>query len=92
MVHLSYGDVTADHYIREIGSDLAIHGWDVGQSEMCNLMISEDLAQAVYDFYEPRTKELADSRMFGPATITAPDDSVQVRLLGLCGRKAHIFV
>ncbi len=48
VVHLSYGDVPAEHYIREIGSDLAIHGWDVSQSEMSNLLLGTDLARAIY--------------------------------------------
>lgn len=89
MVHLSYGDVSAEHYIREVASDMSIHGWDVGQSEQCNIIIDGDVAQAIYDFMLPRSKELRASNLFGTEVPTAPNDTIQTKLLGLMGRKAH---
>lgn len=88
-VHLSYGDVSAEHYIREIASDMSVHGWDVGQSEQCNIIIDNDVAQATYDFMLPRSKELRASNLFGTEVPTTPTDTIQTKLLGLMGRKAH---
>ena len=88
-VHLSYGDVSAEHYIREIASDMSVHGWDVGQSEQCNIIIDSDVAQAIYDFMLPRSSELRASGLFGSEVPTQPTDSIQTKLLGLMGRKAY---
>ncbi len=89
VVHLSYGDVPAEDYIREIGADVAVHGWDVSQSEMCNLIMAEDLARAIYDYYYPRRAELNEGNLFGPALETSPNDTIQTRMLALLGRKAN---
>ena len=32
IVHLSYGDVPADHYVNEVATDLLIHGWDLARA------------------------------------------------------------
>lgn len=90
-VHLSYGDVSAEHYIREIASDMAVHGWDVGQSEQCNIIIESDVAQTIYDFMQPRSAELRASGLFGSEVPTQPTDSIQTKLLGLMGRKAYQY-
>lgn len=90
-VHLSYGDVLAEHYIREIGTDLAIHGWDISQSEMCNLIIADDLTQSIYDFMSPRVEEISNSTVFGPAIVVAESEPLQSKLLGMLGRKANTW-
>lgn len=88
-VHLSYGDASADHYIREIASDVAIHGWDVGQSIKCNVILDDAVAKAIYDFTLPRIDELVANGAIAEALPVAATESIQTRLLGLLGRKAH---
>ncbi len=87
IVHLSYADVSAEKYIREIAGDVLIHGWDVDQSIMCNMLIPDDIAQAVYNDIFPRKQEFADSGLFGTEIIVDSDSSIQSKLLGLVGRK-----
>jgi uncharacterized protein (TIGR03086 family) len=86
-VHLSYGDVTAEHYITEVGTDLLIHSWDVAQSYWCSLLIEGALAGAVHDFVAPRRQEYASSPQFADP-IDVPDDArIQTRILAIVGRR-----
>lgn len=84
--HLSYGDVSLTSYIREVGGDLLIHAWDVGQAVQATLLFDEALAQAVYDDLLPRQPELAASGLFAPAIAPADGASAQDKLLNLVGR------
>lgn len=88
-VHLSYGDASADHYIREMATDVAIHGWDVGQSIKCNVIIDDTVAKAIYDFMLPRREELVGSGAFAKELPLVATESIQTRLLCLLGRKAN---
>ncbi len=87
VVHLSYADVTADHYIREIGGDILIHGWDVGQAINSSILFDEKVARAVQDFVSPRAEEFRASGMFGKQLPTNDDDSLHVKLLAFFGRR-----
>lgn len=88
-VHLSYGDYSAEHYIRESASDMFIHGWDVGQAIASDLMFNKPAAQAVYDFVLPRAAEFRGSGLFGDVVPTKEDDSLQIKLLAFYGRQEN---
>lgn len=88
-VHLSYGDFAANYYIREAGSDMLIHGWDVGQALYCDLVFNRKAAQAVYDFIKPREAEFKGSGLFGEVVPTNAGDSLQTKLLALYGRQEN---
>lgn len=89
VVHLSYADVPAEKYIKEMAMDMCIHGWDVAQSTNCNLLIDEQLAQAIYDFTYPIKDKLIASGDFS-STVNVPDDSnIQTKLLAISGRRAE---
>jgi uncharacterized protein (TIGR03086 family) len=85
-VHLSYGDFPAEHYIRESGTDILVHGWDVGQAIGCPVVFDEKLAQTVYDFVSPRAEEFKQSGLFGTPLPTRETDSTQTKLLAFFGR------
>ncbi len=85
-VHLSYGDVAAEHYVNEIGGDLLIHSWDLDQSLNCSLVIEPELAQAIYDNILPRQEEFARSGLFGKPFETPEDSRLQTKLLAIVGR------
>lgn len=89
IVHLSYADVPAEQYIKEMAMDMCIHGWDIAQSTNCNLLIDGRLAQAIYDFTEPIKDKLVASGDFGSA-IDVPDNAnIQTKLLAISGRQAE---
>lgn len=86
-VHLSYGDVSADRYINEVGADLLIHSWDLDQSIYCSLVLESSLAKVVYDNIYPRRQEYASSGLFGTPFDVDQGARLQVRLLALVGRR-----
>ena len=85
-VHLSYGDFSAEHYIRESASDMLIHGWDVSKAIGHPLTFDIKAAQEVYEYALPRSAEFRGSGLFGDVLPTKPDDSIQVKLLAFYGR------
>lgn len=87
VVHLSYGDVSAEHYISEIASDMLIHTWDVDQSIKCSLRIDDDVAQAIYDLTLPKKDEMAGSGLFGEPLNVPADAAIRTKLLALFGRR-----
>lgn len=87
VVHLSYGDFPAKHYIGEIGTDVLIHGWDVGQSLQCSLIFYKDIAQAAHDRVLPNIQSYRDSGLVGEPIEVAEDASTQAKLLAIMGRK-----
>lgn len=87
-VELSYGKFTADHYIAEVGVDVLIHGWDVGQAIHCSLMFEPDVAKAAYDHTAPNIKAYRASGALGPKIAVAPNATIQTRLLAMFGRRS----
>lgn len=87
-VHLSYGDFSAEPYIRESASDMLIHGWDVGMAIGHPLTFDERAASEVYAYALPRAAEFRGSGLFGDVVPTKADDPVQVKLLAFYGRRS----
>ncbi len=87
-VHLSYGDVKAKNYIAEMAQDMMIHGWDVGQSVNCSLVMDKAAAQTMYEHTLPRKEEMRTSGLFGTPLDVAQDADIQTKLLALMGRSA----
>lgn len=85
-VGLSYGKVSAAHYLNEISSDLLIHGWDVAQSINCSLIIPKNLVQVVYDFYKPQEVKLKSSGLFGEKITPNVNAPLLIKLLSVVGR------
>lgn len=87
VVHLSYADVPASHYINEMAADLLIHSWDADQSLKCSLVMDPDLVKAVHNNILPRHKEYKNSGLFGEPFEVAEDARWQTKLLALVGRR-----
>jgi uncharacterized protein (TIGR03086 family) len=86
VVHLSYGDRPARHYITEVSGDMLVHGWDIGQSIHCTLLMDKPLAEALYAFYEPQKDSLTAGGAFAAPLPVADNDDIQTKLLALLGR------
>lgn len=87
IVHLSFADVTAEEYLRQVGSDLLIHAWDLGEGIGRRVTFSTEELQAVYDYLQPNAKAWEDAQLFAPP-ITVPDGAdLQTKLLALTGRQ-----
>src|SRR5207247_4069067 len=72
MVHLSYGDVTAEHYVWEVTTDLAIHGWDLARAIGADETIDPELVEILYGEVKPKEKALKATGMFGPEVTPPP--------------------
>lgn len=86
-VHLSYGNVSAEHYINEIGGDILIHAWDVGQAMQCSVWFEKNIAEDIYTMVLPRKDEFATSGLFGEPKPVPDNSPIQVKLLALFGRE-----
>jgi len=87
VTHLSYADVPARNYINEVGSDVLIHSWDLGQAVQCSVVFDPTLAQAVYDLVSPRAEEFKQSGLFGTPVPVPTDADIETKLLAFYGRK-----
>lgn len=85
--HLSYADVPASRYITEMGGEMLIHGWDLGQSINCSIIFEEKAADAAYKFYALNIKGFRDGGFVGKAVAVADDAPLQTKLLALMGRR-----
>jgi uncharacterized protein (TIGR03086 family) len=87
-VHLSYGDVSAEHYISELFSDLTIHGWDLARAIGADETIDPESVEILYEKYKPIEDGLKATGMFGPKIEPPPGADRQAQLLAVFGRVA----
>lgn len=87
-VHLSYGDVPAEHYVFELFTDLTIHGWDLARSIGADETLDPDSVDLLYSHYKPREDALKASGLFGEKIVPPPGADTQTELLAVFGREA----
>jgi len=87
-VHVSYGDVTAEHYISEVMTDLAIHGWDLARAIGADEAIDPEIVDLLYGELKPKEDELKSGGLFGPKVEPPPGADKQTQLLAVFGRVA----
>lgn len=86
-VHVSYGDISAEDYLWQNGSDLAIHAWDLGEGIGQEVTFDEVLAQALYDYAASHLDMMRSSGLFGEEIKVDGDADLQTKLLALYGRQ-----
>ena len=84
--HLSYGDVPGADYVREVFTDLAVHGWDLARAIGVDDTIDPAWAQSIYDELAPKEAELKASGLWGDTIVPPPDADIQTKLLAVMGR------
>jgi uncharacterized protein (TIGR03086 family) len=87
-VHVSYGDITAESYIFEVMTDLAIHGWDLARAVGGDETMDPETLDVLFDHFKPREEALKASGAFGPRVDPPPGASKQTQLLAVFGRVA----
>jgi uncharacterized protein (TIGR03086 family) len=87
-VHLSYGDVPARHYVSELMSDLAIHGWDLARAIGDDEAIDPEIVELLYQELKPKEDELKATGLFGSKVQPPPGADTQTQLLAVFGRIA----
>lgn len=87
VVHLSYGNVNLERYLQQLGSDLLIHAWDLGESVGRRVVFDEAVAGAVWEYAKSESASMKGSGLFGRPLDAGTAADVQARLLGLFGRR-----
>jgi uncharacterized protein (TIGR03086 family) len=87
-VHLSYGEVPAARYVGELTLDFLVHGWDLAKGIGAHTAMDEEISATLYEAILPLEPMIRATGLFGERVQTADDADVQVKLLGLLGRRA----
>lgn len=86
LAHLSYGEVSNDFYLRQVGGDVVIHSWDLGVATGAQVRFDPDLAEAVYQNTLPGVEGMQASGLFAPPVPVPEGADSQTRMVGLFGR------
>jgi uncharacterized protein (TIGR03086 family) len=86
IVHVSYGDVTAEYYTDEVFTDLTIHGWDLARAIGEDETIDAESVELLYAKFKPLEDGLKASGAFGPTVVPPEGASRQIELLAHFGR------
>ena len=85
-VHLSYADVTARHYIIEIGGDLAIHTWDLAKAIGVAYHVPGELIPEIKSHLAPMLETMREYQMLAAQVAIADDADAETQLLADLGR------
>jgi uncharacterized protein (TIGR03086 family) len=88
IIHLSYGDFPAKHYLQQESNDQLIHSWDLGTAIGVTVRFDPETAEYLYHESLPRKNQLAATGLFAPAIDVPDSEGIQTKLLALFGRKA----
>lgn len=84
-VHLSFGDVAAVEYAKQMAIDSTIHSWDLARASGGNEQLDPELVELSYAELQRSAEDWRSAGVFGAQTQAA-DDSTQARLLAITGR------
>jgi uncharacterized protein (TIGR03086 family) len=87
IVHLSYGDWSAEDYLQHTGSFRGFRSWDIAKLIGVDFAMSPELIEGLNEFIAPNVEEWRKMGVFGPEVEVASDADAQTKLLGLVGRK-----
>ena len=85
MTHLSFGDLPAREYVKQMAIDSVIHSWDLARGIGADDALDPELVDFCYTDLQASAAEWRGAGVFGPET-TPSDESNQARLLALTGR------
>jgi uncharacterized protein (TIGR03086 family) len=88
-VHVSYGDITAEAYIQQVGADLLIHSWDMGEGIGKPVHFSAPLTEVVYEYLLPQAADYEKDGLFAPPIAVPEAADAQTKLLALTGRRVN---
>jgi uncharacterized protein (TIGR03086 family) len=85
---LSFGDVPAPEYVRQLVADHLIHGWDLARAIGADDRLDPELVDAVAVWYAGVEQLYRSGGAVGPRPATTGDGGPQVELLAAFGRSA----
>ncbi|HVW23342.1 MAG TPA: TIGR03086 family metal-binding protein [Candidatus Saccharimonadales bacterium] len=88
VAHVSYGDISIENYLYQIGGDLLIHAWDLAKGIGFPIQFDPAVAQEIYEHTLPQQANMKASGLFASPIDVPNTADLQTRLLGLFGRRA----
>ena len=85
-VDTSMGELPASVYLAQRLTDLAVHRWDLARGLGVDGSIPDDIAEFLYEMWEPQADELASTGIFAPRVEVPADASATDRVVALLGR------
>ncbi|MFD4366814.1 TIGR03086 family metal-binding protein [Rhodococcus sp. NPDC058521] len=85
-VHLSFGTVETEYYLRQQTADVTIHTWDLARASDTDEALDATLVEAVWADMNEQRDMLAQSGLFAPPVELPEDASLQEKLIALTGR------
>jgi uncharacterized protein (TIGR03086 family) len=83
--HLSFGDLPAAEYVKQMALDSVIHTWDLAHGIGADETLDPELVDLSYADMQATAQSWRAAGVFGPERAPS-DDSTQARLLALTGR------
>ena len=87
-VTLSFGQASADAYIKQVTADTFVHTWDLARAIAADERIEDGDAEWTIAELAPMVESMRAAGVFGPAVEVSPDADALTRLLALTGRSA----
>lgn len=87
-VHVSFGDITAEEYLKQVATDHVIHAWDLAQAVGASVDFDNDAVEAAYLYLEPNAELWRQAGAFGPAAPVPDGADRLTELVALTGRSA----
>jgi uncharacterized protein (TIGR03086 family) len=83
--HLSFGDLPAGEYVKQMALDSVIHSWDLAHGIGADETLDPELVVLCYTALQASAESWRAAGVFGPEKDPS-DDSTQAKLLALTGR------
>jgi len=84
-VHLSFGDLPAREYVKQMALDSVIHSWDLARGIGGDEALDPELVELCHASLKDSAEDWRSAGVFGPEKAPS-DDSTQAKLLALTGR------
>jgi uncharacterized protein (TIGR03086 family) len=89
IIHLSYGNFPAKHYLQQAANDQLIHSWDLGRAIKIPVFFDKEVLLELYKKALPRKNQLVKSGLFAPVIDVSNNSDLQTKFLAIYGRDAR---
>ena len=86
-VHVSWGDIPRDDYIKQVAADLTLHAWDLARGIGADEKLDETLVAESNDVVAPFAEMARKGGVYGEEVEAPSQADPQTRLLSLIGRQ-----
>lgn len=87
-VHVSWGQIPAREYIRQLWTDHLIHAWDLARGIGADEKLDPELVEICYQHSAPQEEFLKTTGAFGGKVDPPEGADLQTKLLAIFGRRA----